>query len=254
MVTIKWVPGARRMYARSIRKNRASVSALKWRKASRGFRRKYGRGNRLALRGGYGPFPQRLNCVFNYVWTGSLASVAGAFVNNIFRTNSCYDPDSTGVGAQPRGYDTLLGASGSSAPYSYMVVRGCKMICQFYNATAIAGMIGLAHYEASGDAPTSFTDCMENRNTKWTHLTQLTGGKCQKTISRYIPMWKEFGTTKQRVIDDPAFYHAYNGNPSASAYGMVFWQPDTVNDASVTVSVRMRFYCTLTNPNKLSQS
>ena len=45
-----------------------------------------------------------------------------------YRGNSCQDPDLTGIGAQPRYFDTFCGPQDSSAPYGNYNVLASKII------------------------------------------------------------------------------------------------------------------------------
>lgn len=51
--------------------------------------------------------PDRIRVKLCYSDYYALSSVAGAYVEHLWKGNSVYDPDSTGVGHQPLGYDQL---------------------------------------------------------------------------------------------------------------------------------------------------
>ena len=65
-------------------------------------------------------FPQRMFKTFSYSSGAQKLqqTVADLPVATQFRGNSCYDPDYTGIGSQPRWYDTFMGATGGSQPIS----------------------------------------------------------------------------------------------------------------------------------------
>lgn len=55
------------------------------------------------------PFPAKVTAVMRYNATITLAAdQAGAPVHHIFRANSIFDPDQTGLGHQPYGHDTYM--------------------------------------------------------------------------------------------------------------------------------------------------
>jgi len=66
-------------------------------------------------------FPPRKRVTLKYADTYVFTSVAGAVSTQQFRVNACYDPDATGTGHQPRGFDQWCASGG---PYTrYRVLR-----------------------------------------------------------------------------------------------------------------------------------
>lgn len=51
--------------------------------------------------------PKTVSTILTYATKFNLTSVAGAIFQQIFRGNSIFDPDQTGAGHQPRGFDQL---------------------------------------------------------------------------------------------------------------------------------------------------
>ncbi len=78
------------------------------------------------------PFPSQFNTRVKYVSFGSLTSgtagVAGG--QYVFRLNSVYDPDYTGAGHQPYGYDTL------ASIYGRYLVKSVSVRIIFSNPSA----------------------------------------------------------------------------------------------------------------------
>lgn len=103
------MPYRRRRYARKNKKV--------YRKARTTYRRRrYSRPNKaLPI-----AFPNHYLCKVNYVQEVAINASAVPAVY-VFRANSCYDPDLTGVGHQPMGFDEL------SALYSNFVVVGSRL-------------------------------------------------------------------------------------------------------------------------------
>jgi hypothetical protein len=74
------------------------------------------------------PFPPQLRTTLTFAQsTTESISASGFFKVRSFRINGPYDPDLTGVGGQPKYYDTLLGADGTKIPYSSYCVLNAKI-------------------------------------------------------------------------------------------------------------------------------
>lgn len=67
------------------------------------------------------PMPDRFNTSLIYSDTITIDPAAGALGSHLFRLNSLYDPDFTGIGHQPRGFDQMM------AFYQKYRVYGCKI-------------------------------------------------------------------------------------------------------------------------------
>lgn len=91
------------------------------------WRSKRGRFTRLVRQpGSLQGLPQRVYVKLPYFDTGTIASAATiSFLAQQFRLRSCFDPDLTGVGHQPRGFDQWVAAG-----YTHYRVRGVKLFAK----------------------------------------------------------------------------------------------------------------------------
>lgn len=97
------------------------------------------------------PFPIRMRTRLRYAQTNSLtAGSTGLFgTERVFRLNSLYDPDLTGVGHQPYGYDTL------ATLYVRCKVHAVSVLLTFTDPSA-DGVLIAAHFQ-NPDTPTTIT-------------------------------------------------------------------------------------------------
>ena len=120
-------------------------------------------GNSGVIRGvnSYG-FPQRLFKTFTYSGANIKLqqSITDVPAEQRYRGNSMYDPDFTGIGSQPRWYDTFMGASGGSQPYRQVTVLGSKITISIWQdpvlggATgSVAGVVAVTPYVGASTAP-----------------------------------------------------------------------------------------------------
>lgn len=120
---------------------------------------KYGRRGRIARvpRGiASTPFPSQMYKVLTYTDDTFLLSTPAIDTCGYaeYRGNSLFDPDLTGVGNQPRFFDTLCGAQGTAAPYRSFNVIASKIIVDIFQNPSLA---------AGGQACTVFV--VPNRGT-----------------------------------------------------------------------------------------
>ncbi len=76
-------------------------------------------------------FPASITRKLRYSQTVALSTTAGAITSTqVFRANDLYDPDFSGTGHQPMGFDQMM------VWYNHFAVRRAKIIVNFKNTTA----------------------------------------------------------------------------------------------------------------------
>ena len=128
--------------------------------------------------------PDKLRCKLKYTVRQhhNFASIVG---NYIFNANSLHDPDRTGVGHQPMGFDQL------KAMYNRYKVYACS-----YKATISSPNTPLwvAAGFKNGSAP--FASVEENDESAHSKSVLVSdGGQNQRTLKDYIGMKKLYGRT-----------------------------------------------------------
>jgi hypothetical protein len=148
-------------------------------------------------------FVLRYGTRFNLVTTTSVGA-------QVFNLNSCFDPDYTGTGSQPRYFDTLCGASGGSAPYSSYRVLGAKYILRAATTASNTTAHVAVRVRNGGSDMSSQTQFWEAPNTKDALLTGAggIGGIVCFTDNVSIAPYAS------RDKNDPALSALYNASPS----------------------------------------
>lgn len=83
-------------------------------------------------------FPVTITKRLRYSTTFALSTTAGALTSvQIFRANDLFDPDYSGTGHQPMGFDQLM------LWYNHFVVRFAKITCVFKNTAATSPTVCL---------------------------------------------------------------------------------------------------------------
>ena len=133
------------------------------------------------------PFPPRMVRELTYSSmdsiTGGSSGISGT--TKVFGLNNLYDPDVSGTGHQPFGYDQLLAATG---PYSRYKVLGCKVDIRAVPAASLSGWLVVAVHNASSSATISGltgTEIAEKMNTRTFYISSA--GNRERDFSFQFP-------------------------------------------------------------------
>lgn len=161
------------------------------------------------------PFRPRMNVKLtytqNFVLTTGTAGVFGS--SQEFSLNSVYDPDITGTGHQPYGYDSM------SSLYKRYKVNGCLMKCTFEDPSDESATLGIMVKSPSqSDSISSLTIQQAKERPMCVTRTLMNSGKQQTRINSYFPMATVFGWTKEQ-------FHGDMENTTAAVSGSPGSQP-----------------------------
>lgn len=200
-------------------------------------------------------FPSQKLVKLRYIDTNvTLDAGVGLTQEYVYRANSVFDPDHTGIGHQPMGFDQWAGI------YNRYTVLGAK-ITVVYNPSAAgsvtAGYVGIT---LSGDTNplsnyTSINNILESKltgaRTTITGMNQMLGKETR--ISKNFSAKKFFGV---KDVQDGASLSALVGaNPAKDAYFSV-WQAsiDGNNPASASLTVKIDYIVLMREPKNLDGS
>lgn len=165
--------------------------------------------------------------------------VSGAAVSYDYGANCLYDPNITGVGHQPTGFDQMM------AFYNKYYVTRCKAIVAFrgtdatYNTT-----VGL--YVSRGSFPTDLVEIIENGNGSNGLLLPASStysNGCTAVLSVDIDVPKEFGVTKTNYLNQLDMAGTVSSNPANILY-LYLWagQPQAVDVSLVSIDyIRLEY-------------
>jgi hypothetical protein len=186
---------------------------------------------------GFTPLPNRLQAKLKYVAYASLTSGVTPGVN-VYSANGLYDPDITGSGHQPRGFDQLI------ALYDHYVVLRSKCVVHF--AGALAASVNGIQLQASSTPQSDYIDYAEQARCEFSlsPWCYSTGGfpeprshTLQFEASKFmgIPDPVTAGKLQGSVSSNPSdqgFFHVFtqhiDGSTSASQNVLVFLEYDVV--------------------------
>jgi hypothetical protein len=145
---------------------------------------------------------------------------------HLFRCNSCFDPDFTGVGHQPLYYDSY------TAIYDQYVVIGAKITVDYMcTSTGQSALIGIA-VDDDSTATTNIDTILEANNSISTTLGPL-GTDHMTLVSTFEPQ-EMFGVDAK---SDGSSQTAVGSNPSEESYWVLFSYPE---DGSTAHNVRAK--------------
>ncbi len=192
------------------------------------------------------PAPPRMYLPFRYstVLTFTTAALRQDFV---FRGNSLFDPDFTGVGNQPQFYDIWCGASNSSLYARYRVL-GSAIKLEINNLqSADPQLIALVpSRNNAGFAATSIA-LSEIPRVRTVTLTPLFGSKSDYVLKHYQD--SKHALQVQSAASDQDMQAAYNANPANQWYWHIICQNIAGNlTQKITMNVTLTYYCELSRP------
>jgi len=175
-----------------------------------------------------------------------LGAAAGQSTGHLFSANGVFDPNITGTGHQPRGFDQLMPL------YDHYVVIGSKCVAKFLTV-GIDDVLISSESQNVGilmrDNNTIFTqpdDILEDRNVSWKSMSGFRAGNPTQVVRKFSP--KRF-LGRSHPLSDPELKGSIGANPAEQAYFQVFAGPVGLNNAGDTlVSVDITYIAVLLEP------
>lgn len=187
-----------------------------------------------------------------YVDFISINAPAAGVAAHVFRANGLYDPDVTGTGHQPIGFDEFM------ARYNHYCVLGAKIKVQYMPSSAanvIPGVLGCLLTDTGGRVAgaTSISHLLEHPGRGAVANTGVLLPKdLNARVTKTYSAKKFFG--KPVWIDDRHLGNSTN-NPSEDAFFEVYIATVNGNDpGAVDLLVQIDFIAMFTEPKPLPQS
>lgn len=219
--------------------------------------RRYKRYSSKALilsRGWENPLPQAKKYKFVYNAQGfnaSLNLIGGWATQRVFRGNSLYDPDETGIGTQPYGYDNYCGGSGT--PFgAYRVYASKISVYLTANNSETPAPFNLAVYPYQ-TAPNyvEIPDVLRIPGCKVNLIDTQTDDTSRRKLTNYCTTRFMFPTNYMAQTLEAV----YNGNPSAVWHWAVqFDNYDAQIEQNLYFDVKIVYYAILVKQQNVNES
>lgn len=221
-------------------------------------RRRYGgkrrggakRPTTLANRSAIAPIPARYITKMKYAESFVLSGTG--LRTQQMNLNSLFDPNRSGLGHQPYGFDQLCGPSGSALYNRYRVFKVDYVV-------VVANDTYNIHYAVlnSNDASPPIGSVSEAReNPRCQYKCQNPGGTL-KQITGSISLPSLMGRTKAQYMASDNYQSQYNTSPSELAIMNIYTQglnDDVGVSMSHTVNVLLTYHVEFFDPHVLDQS
>lgn len=209
------------------------------------------RKRKLALTG----FPSSKMVKLRYTQEFSLNPGVANKSSQVFRANDMYDPDSSGVGHQPVGFDQWIGVV-----YDHFTVVGSKI-----SVTAVPSTVNnvtpgywgivLSDNGLVVSGATSVTSLLESKFTgKRTNIYGLVNGPKHPTLTKSFSAKKFFGV-KTGLVGDTLYRGGNTISPAEQAYFEVYAASVNGNDPGTwNFIATIDYIAVLTEPKALPSS
>lgn len=220
------------------------------------YRRVLQKGNSRSMAWHNSPFPLEMYTQFTYTDNISITSTIGAPYNYFFSTNSLFDPNVTGIGIQPRFYDTLVGANNTNAPYQYYRVLTSKITVEAIDLSDTInarGYVGVGLFSGNQTGVATLAELRARSDYKMKYMGVYSGGKELCRISRKCKNKDLFGIKDMK--DDEETASLYNTSPSKLGRWCISYVPfNETSTVAIHCLVKITYYTQLFSRNDVQDS
>ncbi len=192
-------------------------------------------------------FPLGRTGKLRYVENLSLTSTVGVLHGHVFRANSIFDPDLTGVGHQPFMHDQM------AVFYEHYTVVGAKMTIRWSDdGTVNTASTAVGIHLASSSIPAYANSATFKEAGKGTQR-QYTGRQTTGLTTTSFFSCKKFFNIKD-PLDNPAVKAPFQNNPAEGAYFVVYIQAMNASTVTLNAQVTIDYIVKYGEPKDISAS
>lgn len=175
------------------------------------------------------------------------SGLGGAPDTHVYSLNGLYDPDVTGVGHQPLGFDQIM------PMYDHYTVIGARVRVTASNSDPTYAQRVILSIRDTATVSTALTNILENGMNRWLTLPQRDAGGSTRTLSINCSPSKFFG---RKVLQDDKYQGTIITNPADQVYLHLTISPASsgADAAPVHCTVQIQYIAILTEPKMLQLS
>lgn len=192
------------------------------------------------------PLARTFKNTFRYSSQGHTINpgVGGTPATHVFSLNGMFDPDVTGGGNQPLGYDQFM------LMYNHYTVIGSRAIVTCYNSEVITPQMIILHIKDTATLSTDMEQVVENGNCRYDLLPAAAHKPHDLTINCSPSHF--FG---KNVLLEDAFRGGVTSNPNEQVYLHVTGFPLNSTDTQpIYFNVLIEYIAILQEPKELARS
>lgn len=174
-------------------------------------------------------------------------SVGGLADTYIFSANNLYDPNYTGTGHQPLGFDQIM------LMYDHYTVIGSKITVTFVNNDSTYNQFAGVRLVDNVTPNTDPNDLIENGAGKYVLLGLSDKESNTATISHTCAVSKFLG--RPHILSVDSLRGTSSSGPTEQAYYHIWGAPNTTSDSStISLNVKIDYIAVFTEPKTLAGS
>lgn len=165
------------------------------------------------------------------------------------RLNSLFDPNYTGAGHQPRGFDQLM------TIYEKYTVVGAKITVCYITTSTNPSVVGLRTVDGNETSIADKKVAMENGDSSWKYISRFDQDN-KAILSRNVNIKKFFN--QKNIVGTEKFTLDANENPALddAVIGEMWVAPikSTAQHGETLLDINIEYTCVFTEPKDLPQS
>ena len=169
--------------------------------------------------------PPRLQRTLRYSDHMFMTATSGAVTTQVFAANDCYDPDVTGTGHQPMGFDQMM------LFYNHFTVIKSRIIVTFSNSSTTPSAACIRQ-DAAASPITTISRVIEIGANVMCTLDSSAGFGANKTMELTLDIPRLQGMTSSTIMADTSL----RGSSAASPTELSYFHIQIWNAAGVTVA------------------
>lgn len=167
--------------------------------------------------------------------------LGGTVATHVFRANSIFDPDFTGVGHQPTGFDQIMQF------FQFYTVQSAKIFIDGNNTDGGFRQYLGVYIDDDSTPSTDFREIIENGRGTYTILNASGGDGDATSLDLYCNIGQYSG--RPSVLSEDHARGTISTNPVEQIFFVVWAVPDSASDSGpVTFNVRIEYQVTFTEP------
>lgn len=176
-------------------------------------------------------------------------TVGGIIALNNFSANGMYDPDVTGVGHQPRGFDQFVGVL-----YDHYTVIASSIQVTFSNSDTTNPQVCGIMVSDQSTSPTTLNNALESPDCIYTVVGARDSGSSVQTLRRSINPNKWLGFS--HPMSQPQARGSAGGNPAEDIFFQVFVgaMDEGTDSGDVVCQIVINYTAILSEPRNPAQS
>lgn len=163
-------------------------------------------------------------------------------VSAIYSINGLFDPNISGVGHQPLGFDQIMPL------YDHYTVIGAKIRCTVSNTSPDQNVLAVLQIKDNNAASNLLGDIMENGQNKYAMLTPSVGGRSTHVLNIGVNLSKFLG---RKVMTEDDCRGTFTTNPIEGVFAHLHLQTPSGAAALVTYIMEIDYVAVLTEPKQL---